>query len=1223
MNKCLVRLAIAAVTVAAPSAFTASSALAQAISVNGGSIQGTITDPSGAEVGGATISITSPETGYKRDLVADKSGFYSVGPLNPGNYTVTVTSPGFQSLAVQTVIRTGTSTPGNFKLSVGQSSTEVSVVAGQVQLNTDQGSVSDVITRQQIDSLPINGRNFLDLAQIEPGVILQSGEAFDPTKAGYSAISVGGVSGRTTRILLDGQDITDETVGTTIFNVSQGAIDEFQLNRSTQDVSGELTSTGQVLVSTRSGTNAFHGQLFGQFQDHRALFARAENGYDAPFQRNQFGGSVGGPIIKDKLFFFGNSERIKQDSSSVAALGSLFSGTIGASKPLVPTPYRETYSTARLDYNGPFGGHYFVRANYNVNSVSSNYGDGYWLYANRDNTPGLAGGADFATGRFTHSFRGSYEKFHNLISDTSSNASLYNGIPGFTFYYSAQHLYSGPNYLAPQGTFQSDKQFRYDGSWTKGAHNIRYGFALNRILGGGFANFFGLSPRTSISASSLLTGTVTANNPNGLGCNGVVGAAACPTDPLNGYHAQGVILGNGQGFFAEKSGFGLAGGGVFDWRTGMYFQDSWKVTPNFTLNAGLRYSIDTDRANQDVTLPTCGDVDTTAVASPCGTAAASTPLFSLWNPSFSQTKTRQPYGNVAPQVSIVYALPDKKTVLKASIGMFFEGDVFNNTTNARTNIIKQGAFFNDSALCNSYSTFDVPFPDGTDQTSINGTSLNTVCNGQTLAQAAPNLTALQKAYQASTASHAVGPNPAYYGETLQINGGTAITGGAFAPTYKSPYSEQWNFGVQREVTKGGILSADYVHNATLKISQFIDQNHVGAARYYNSTAGGNAVARAAAAYAGCAGITSTQGQAACAIGQGATLAQFASARLDSGSQKLSGYPDSAYGYSVNNGVAFAGANPLLGNGNFLVPIGRSGYDALQVVFRQVSSHPAPGIVSSNLQVSYNLSRIVSSYGGATSSDQFFAGPSYDYDNPNQYMGRTGLDHKHEVNFGGSMTLKYGPRVGLIGHFYSAPPTSLFLDGSVAAGGIFTSDLTGDGTIGDLAPGTLPGDYMHRIKPKDLTGYVTNFNSTYAGKLTPAGQAVVNAGTLTYAQMVAIGAVIQPIALPSSNIALPNPTTRSVDASFSYPVPLAKYREGLSLEPEIDFYNIGNFGNFNNDNSGTLLNTTSAGGTYNTNGGYLTGPNNYSNLNANRVQRGAGTYNVGAARTTEFKLKLNF
>ncbi len=370
MKKNLLGLALAAVSLTGAAAIPAPSLFAQAISVNGGAIQGTISDPSGAAVPNAQISITSPSTGFKKDLTADKSGFYSIGPLNPGEYTVTVTASGFETLQVNTVIRTGTATPGSFKLAIGSSSTEISVNAGEVQVNTDQGGVSDVITKQQIDTLPINGRNFLDLAQIEPGVILQSGETFDPTKAGYSAISVGGVSGRTTRILLDAQDITDDTVGTAIFNVSQGSIQEFQLNRSTQDVSGDVTSTGQLAVATTTGTNAIHGQLFYNFQDHRALFARAQNGTDPLFQRNQFGGSVGGPIIKDKLFFFGNSERIKQDSASVSPVsvgaGSLFSA-IQSANPLIGTPYRETYSVVRLDYNGPKGIHFFARANYNVN----------------------------------------------------------------------------------------------------------------------------------------------------------------------------------------------------------------------------------------------------------------------------------------------------------------------------------------------------------------------------------------------------------------------------------------------------------------------------------------------------------------------------------------------------------------------------------------------------------------------------------------------------------------------------------------------------------------------------------------------------------------------------------------------------------------------------------------------------------------------------------------
>src|ERR1700733_9217597 len=326
---------------------TALAGYGQATSVNGGSIQGTITDPTGAVVPDANINITATDTGTVRIVTTDSAGFYSVGPLNPGNYTVTVTKGGFQKLSVTTVVRTGTATSGSFKVTLGASTETVEVNAGALQINTEQIGVSGVVTREQIDALPVNGRDILDYAQLQPGVILQSGESFDPTKAGYSAVSVDGVGGRTTRILLDGQDITDETVGTTIFNLPEGPVDEFQLNRSTQDVSGEVTSTGQVLVSTRSGSNSFHGNAFYNFQDYNVGFANV-NGVQAPFQRNQFGGYVGGYIIKDKLFFFGGAERILQHEQDAAISPPPLFNDIIAQHPLVPAPFTDNYSTIRL-----------------------------------------------------------------------------------------------------------------------------------------------------------------------------------------------------------------------------------------------------------------------------------------------------------------------------------------------------------------------------------------------------------------------------------------------------------------------------------------------------------------------------------------------------------------------------------------------------------------------------------------------------------------------------------------------------------------------------------------------------------------------------------------------------------------------------------------------------------------------------------------------------------
>jgi hypothetical protein len=1179
----------------------------QAISVNGGSISGTITDPTGAVVPGASVTITNTDTGSLKVVQADSAGLYGVGPLIPGNYTVTITMAGFEKLNVKTVVRTGTATSGNFKLTLGASSETVEVNAGALQVNTEQAGVSDVITSEQIKNLPVNGRNFLDLAQVEPGVILQSGESFDPTKAGYSAISVGGVSGRTTRILLDGQDITDETVGTTIFNVSAGAIDEFQLNRSTQDVSGDVTSTGQVLVSTNSGTNALHGQVFYQFQDHRALFARALNGQDPQFQRNQFGGAVGGPIIKDKLFFFGNSERIKQDSSSVSPVNAagLFSAIYQAN-PTIPSPFRETYSTARLDYNGPFNGHYFIRANYDVNSVASNYGDGYWLYANRDNTPGLAGGADFASGHFTHSFRGSYEKFHNLISDkTAGNTSIYNGIPGFAFYNAAQGLYSGPNYLAPQGTFQSDKQIRYDGSWTKGAHNIRFGYSINRILGGGYASFFGLSPRAREAAATALTGTVTAGNPLGYGCNDIVGGAPCLDDPINGYHLNAVFLGNGQGSFTERPGFGLPGSGVEDWRQGAYVSDNWKVSPSFSLIAGVRWSVDTDRANQDLATPSCTDVD------PSLGYTCSGSLFAQWNPNLGAS-VHQPYANFGPQVGFNFSPGDHKTSVHAGFGIFYESDVFNNTTNARSSIIKEGAFFADRAICSSEGTYIVQFPDGTSTDNVDGTSIQDLCNSS-LFVSAPAFIKLQQQYQSITAANALSANGDFVGNTLSVNG-------VYGAPYRTPYSEQWNGGLQRQIRPGTIITVDYIHNSTLKIGQQIDQNHVGAARYLDKNAANTAIAATTGAF-GCTGGSSSAA-ITCAIAAGATIDDFANNGLDSGNQYLGGYPASYAGATPSN-AAFPGQNSQLGNGNFILPIGRSGYDALQIVYKQDKAHPAPGIDHVNIQASYNLSRIVSSSGSPNTSDQFFSGLSYDNDDPNAYMGRSSLDHTNQFTLATILTLKYGPRIGITGGFRSASPTNLTLDDQTATGGIFQSDVTGDGSIGDLAPGTEPGTYMHAIKGSNLQGYISNFNATQAGKLTPAGNALVAAGLFTQAQMVAANATIQQIAALPQPTALNNSAFRSMDINFAYPIRMSRLREGLSLEPSIAFYNVFNFSNFLPNASGILENTTSAGGPVNMDINYLNGPNTYDVLNGNRNQRGSGTFDAGGARSAEFALKLNF
>jgi hypothetical protein len=1192
----------------------------QAVSSNGGSIQGTITDPTGAAIPGATVVIADPANGYTHTLTTDKAGFYSIGPLVPGSYTISVKAPSFEALTVKTVVRTGTATSGNEKLTLGNTTDTVTVDAGAVQLNTEQPGVTGVITTQQIDTLPVDGRNILDFAQLQPGVQLQPGGSgdggFDPTKAGYSALSFNGISGRTTRILLDGQDITDETVGTTIFNVSQGSVGEIQVGRANNDASSEIGSSGSVLASTRSGTNGIRGQLFYDFQDQRVGAATFAGDSD-PFQRNQFGGSIGGPIIKDKLFFFGNSERLKQDQSAPIELGPE-DLAIKIAYPSVASPDRDTYSTIRLDYNGPKSTHFFVRGNYEANSFAT--GSGYSTYSNRDNTPGVAGGADFVSHNFTHSIRGSYEKFHNLIVDTTlGNTSIYNPIPGYGLA-DGQGLNFGPNPNAPQQTYQTDKQLRYDGSWTKGAHNLRYGASVNRILGGGLAAFFGYGPQANTSSSTAFTGPIAAApgiaaDPNAPGCKGVPGAAPCPDDPLNGYFPAYIYISNDLGYASEKPGFGLPGGYQGDWRTGVYITDSWKVRPSFTVTMAARWDRDTGRTNSDLPAIPCSEIvaanfNFTGGTPPC---TGNSPLFDQWVPGLGG-RVAQPNKNVGPQLGFTYN-PDhaQKTVLRGGIGIFFESNVFNNVQFDRASRLQTGEFASYPTICGGNDTYPIPGQGNATMTST-GVSISTICS-ESIAEGAPAVLQLQA--DARTAGAVASINPQFAGYGLAIQNGDI----AYTSNYRSPYSTNVTFGIQQEFARGIVFSADYVHTATVRISQTTDANHVGDSRYFSLSAAQAAVA-ATTASVGCAGGYSSAA-IDCALAAGATLANgFGPNGLDSGKSVDGGSPG-----TIKNGVqaAFPGVNPNVGVGTFSAPQGKAGYDGLQLNLREQRSHPVPGIIDTNLEVSYAYSRLVTTTGvngtGST-SDSFFSPPSYNNRLPGTVLGYGNLDRRNIFSAGGSATIKYGIRVGLITHIESAPPTNLTLDTTGGTPGeIFRTDVDGDGQTGDLVPGTEPGAYMRGIKPGSLVKLINNYNATQAGTLTPAGQTLVASGLFTQAQLVAAGGVKPSLALPPT-APFANDMLRTLDANVAYPIRLTRFREGLSIEPSVAMYNVANFANYGGP-TGVLLTPLDLNNSGDLGTGYVNGAGGFAAENPTRVTRKTGSFDQGAPRATEFQLKVNF
>ena len=582
--------------------------------ISTGNINGTVTDPSGAAVPGAKVTITRIDTGVATNVTTNASGFYNSGSITPGTYSVKVEAKGFESSETQAIAKIGNNTVADFKLRVGSESTTVSVEATTVGVNTEQSSVQGVLTAGQIESLPINGRNFLDLAQLEPGVQIQDGTNFDPTKIGYQSISIGGRFGRTARIQVDGTDISDETVGTTVGNINASAIQEFQIAQSTMDLSNDLSSSGVVNVSTKSGTNVLHGSGYEYYRTSstNASLPKPYGFPDPNYHRNQYGGTLGGAFIPDKLFFFAEGDATYQNLFVPVVYASPFQNFGGGFN----SPYKNPNALGRLDYVAPHNVKLFFRYSYSqIQAVGTFFSDSLQAYESKNYTRNFVGGADFTTGEYTHSFRFSYLKFQNQIVDGTIGSGLpLSDFPGNGLYDNITVVNgpaTGPNLLAPQSTPQSDKQIKYDGSRTISKHILRYGVDFNHIQGGGFASFFKLGPQivtnqNQFANAQSYNGVPLPCSPKCTNITDAYLASLLPggaSNPLN-YPVESVVIGNGQGFSTQQPAFGFPAGGLGpDNRLGLYIADTWKMFPNFTVNIGLRYDRDTGRTDSDLPGP--------------------------------------------------------------------------------------------------------------------------------------------------------------------------------------------------------------------------------------------------------------------------------------------------------------------------------------------------------------------------------------------------------------------------------------------------------------------------------------------------------------------------------------------------------------------------------------------------------------------------------------------
>jgi hypothetical protein len=1165
-----------------------------------GSIVGTVTDPSGAVVDGAKVVIVNMGTNQTVALTSNSAGAFSTGPLDPGSYKVQVSAKGFSTVSQIVTVQVGNAASVNTKLALGAETTVIEVQASSVQVNTEQATVQGVLTSAQIENLPVNGRNFLDLAQLEPGVQIQDGQNFDPTKAGYSSISFGGRFGRTARINVDGVDVSDETVGTTTADIPASAIDEFQLSQSSLDLSQDLTSSGAVNVTTKSGTNTFHGEAFGFFRDH-SMAAAASGGQDLYNQRDQYGARLGGPVIKNKLFFFGDGERTKQASFAPVVLSGTPYASNGAG---FSSPFLEDNLVGKLDYNLTNGAKAFYRYSYFKNSLLATFGLGFSLYDNKDITRQHVAGFDFNSGSFSHSIRFSYLKFQNQIVDSTLGD---NALPfcctGLEL--SSGSFFVGPNLLAPQSTPQSNREIKYDGSKIVHSHTIRYGVSFNHIQGGGFADFYGTAPRVSWTTNS----TNVANAASGPFSGG-------SSNPLN-YPVTRLRVGNGEGFATLQPALGFKAGGLGpDNRLGLYVGDSWKIKSNLTLSFGLRYNRDTGRTDSDLAaIPEINNA------------------FPGWGNAVKQANT-----NFAPQLGFAWD-PNKngKTVIRGGVGLFYEDVIWNNVLFDRPERLRTGAFNAVTSACFNGKAQPVPVGGGTILPPAG------ICGNPFVGNVIPQIQSFWQQVLAGNPFNTQNPNPNFVGTSLSQ--GLGVPGPAlFAPDYKTPRSVQINLGIQREIRHGMVLSADYLRNIETRTLLGIDVNKVGDVSTF-SLPGATAAIAATLANCGAASVVASY-SADCPTDpltgttdlgtwtpRPADITDYTGNGLatpnDVGGVGCS-QPGSAGG--LGRPCAFGGVNSSQNQAFFLKPIGRSVYNALQMKLTQNVSNPLRGVKAMNFQIAYSLSNF-SNTGGAqltatpSDSDQDFVLTAADNVKPGRYYGPALLDRTHQISFGGYADVPGGFRFGLIAHFYSPLSSAIVAPNFGSSGEIFRTDFTGDGSVGDPVPGTHLGQFDRSVNAGGLTGLIGRYNTTTANQATPAGNVLIQNNLMTLTDLQALGGVAPHICLPPPALD-PDPSCSAPDSpgnqvNFTWlralDLRLAwrhTFHDRFTIEPSVAFFNLPNFSNFN------LPPNTMNGILFGTGNGSINGTTRADNESF-RVGNGTGVYGLGAQRQIEFGLRLIF
>ncbi len=533
-------------------------------------LSGRVVDRNQAAIAGARITVTSVATSARREVTTNTDGLYVLAGLAPGDYVVKVQAEGFSTRTSESAVtlQVGQSKTMDATLEVGGIIETVDLVAEIPLIDINSSAVDGVIDRRMVDALPLNGRNFLELALLIPGN--SPAPNFDPTKTNTVVISSAGQLGRGGNVTIDGADDNDDVVGGAVQNISQEAVQEFQI--ATNRFSAPLGRSGSSVVNvvTKAGSNDLHGSGSVYFRDRSlqglpATFDRSLED-SPPFDRQHYAFGVGGPIKRDRAWFFGSLECRNQDGAVLVGTRDLASRSIR--RGFAVAPLNDLLSTERIDWRPTsldnFTFRYSLQREDDVapSSLIRAIGSASERQASTNNTHSLLANYTHLFGpSVVNSFNFGFNHFFNDIEPVTPG-------PQLTF----PSIQDGASFRIPQGTKQRRFQVSDTLAIVRGTHTFNFGGEVQRVRGDFDLRVFQQGRIELIEDFPDFDRDGNGKVDDNDLLFAVTLRSGHPTQPL-------LIPDASNTYFA------------------FFVQDDWRVSRNLSLNLGLRYELDTDVKN--------------------------------------------------------------------------------------------------------------------------------------------------------------------------------------------------------------------------------------------------------------------------------------------------------------------------------------------------------------------------------------------------------------------------------------------------------------------------------------------------------------------------------------------------------------------------------------------------------------------------------------------------